>query len=172
MTELTIRKGLPGDLMLLQRIGRDAFADTFSAYNTEDDMKLYLDKNYATEKISAELNDPDGQFLLVFDGDVCAGYARLKKGNNPDGVNGKAIEIERLYAVKQYIGKEVGKKLMQACIDYAVAHNFETVWLGVWEKNERAIRFYEKNGFRKFGEHVFMLGLDPQNDWLMKKTLT
>lgn len=172
MTELTIRKSLPDDLMLLQRIGRDAFADTFSAYNTEHDMKLYLDKNYATEKIAAELKDPDGQFLLVFDGDVCAGYARLKKGNNPAGVNGKAIEIERLYAVKQYIGKEVGKKLMQACIDYAVAHNFETVWLGVWEKNERAIRFYEKNGFRKFGEHVFMLGLDPQNDWLMKKTLT
>lgn len=168
---LTIRKGSTSDLELLQRVGRKAFADTFSEHNTEEDMSLYLDKSYSAEKISAELDDPDGIFLIAFDGENCAGYARLRRIENPDGVTGSAIEIERLYAVSECIGKQVGKNLMDACLDYARENHFETVWLGVWEKNLRAIRFYEKYGFVKFGEHVFMLGLDAQNDWLMKKTL-
>jgi ribosomal protein S18 acetylase RimI-like enzyme len=168
---LQLRKGSPGDLLLLQKIGREAFADTFSEYNTEENMREYLDKHYAMEKIAAELQDPNGEFLLVFDGKFCAGYARMRKGATPNGVDGNAIEIERLYAVRNYIGKEVGKKLMEACVEYAIQGNFDIVWLGVWEKNIRAIRFYEKHGFRKFGEHVFMLGQDAQNDWLMKKML-
>ena len=95
----------------------------------------------------------------------------MKKSDNPEGVGGKAIELERLYAVQHYIGRQVGKKLMEECVDRAVKMGYQTIWLGVWEKNIRAIKFYEKNGFRKFGEHVFMLGNDAQNDWLMKKTL-
>jgi len=169
--ELTIRKGTAADVELLQSVGRKAFADTFSEHNTAADMLIYLDKSYSTEKILAELDDPDGLFLIAFDGDQCAGYARMRRSQNPDGVSGSAIEIERLYAVSDYIGRQVGRTLMDACLAYAREHKFQTVWLGVWEKNLRAIKFYEKYGFLKFGEHVFMLGLDAQNDWLMKKTL-
>jgi diamine N-acetyltransferase len=170
-TELRIRNASQDDLALLRDMGRQAFADTFMPYNTAENMKLYLDKNYATEKIADELKDPDSEFLLVWDDSHCAGYAKLKKSDNPHSIQGKAIEIERLYAVQHYIGKQVGKKLMEACIERATRAGYHTIWLGVWEKNIRAIKFYEKNGFVKFDEHVFMLGNDAQNDWLMKKTL-
>ncbi len=76
--DLTIRKGTPADLELLQRVGRKAFTDTFSEHNTEEDMVLYLDKSYSAEKILTEINDPDGVFLIAFDGAHCAGYARVR----------------------------------------------------------------------------------------------
>ena len=80
--------------------------------------------------------------------------------------------IERLYAHKQYVGKRVGHLLMQTCIAYARKKDVQTLWLGVWENNARAISFYQKNGFQKFGHHTFMLGDDAQSDWLMKKELS
>lgn len=82
-----------------------------------------------------------------------------------------AIEIARIYAVRHFIGKGTGSALMQKCIDIAKEMNREVVWLGVWEHNKLAIDFYSKWGFEKFGEHVFVLGNDPQTDWMMKKIL-
>ena len=85
--------------------------------------------------------------------------------------NGTALEIARIYAVQKSIGKGVGRALMQHCIEIARQRNFRIIWLGVWEKNQKAITFYSKWGFEKFGDHMFMLGNDPQTDWLMKKVL-
>jgi len=81
------------------------------------------------------------------------------------------IEIERLYAAKEFIGRNVGSKLMECCLQQAFDEGFQLVWLGVWEHNLRAISFYEKWGFEKFGSHPFMLGKDLQTDLLFKKTI-
>lgn len=81
------------------------------------------------------------------------------------------MEIARIYALQSYIGKGVGSALMKKCIDQACELNKEIIWLGVWEKNQKAIHFYRKWGFEKFGTHIFILGDDPQTDWLMKKEL-
>ena len=81
------------------------------------------------------------------------------------------IEIERIYASKAYLGKHVGKTLMEACLKLAKQGGHNVVWLGVWEHNPRAIAFYEKWGFEKFGSHSFLLGNDLQTDLLMKKNL-
>lgn len=90
----------------------------------------------------------------------------------PEGSNhADAIEIERLYAHKNYLGKRVGHMLMQTCLAFAKKMGCSVLWLGVWENNSRAIAFYERNGFVRFGQHTFMLGNDEQTDWLMKKTL-
>jgi ribosomal protein S18 acetylase RimI-like enzyme len=79
------------------------------------------------------------------------------------------MEIARIYAMKQMIGKGAGKILMQSSIDIAKEKNKAVIWLGVWEKNQRAIDFYTKWGFEKFDETDFLLGSDVQRDWLMRK---
>jgi ribosomal protein S18 acetylase RimI-like enzyme len=79
------------------------------------------------------------------------------------------VEIERIYSIREMIGKGVGKKLMEKCLAIAREKNKKEIWLGVWEFNYPAIEFYKRWGFEKFGEHHFPVGLDPQTDWLMKK---
>jgi ribosomal protein S18 acetylase RimI-like enzyme len=88
-----------------------------------------------------------------------------------DDTDRKAIEISRIYVTKQSKGRGVGKALMDKCIGTATEMNKAQIWLGVWEHNLHAINFYKKAGFEKYGEHIFMLGSDPQTDWLMKKQL-
>jgi ribosomal protein S18 acetylase RimI-like enzyme len=96
----------------------------------------------------------------------------LKEGDAPSElIGGTAIEIERIYADKDYVGKNVGKLLMKTCINMAKERGHTFIWLGVWENNPRAIAFYEKYGFEKFGSHPFLLGSDLQTDLLMKKKI-
>ena len=96
----------------------------------------------------------------------------MRDGEKHSEFNGfTSIEIARIYALKKSIGKGVGRELMQKCISIAREMNRDIIWLGVWEKNERAIQFYRKWGFEKFAEHEFILGNDVQTDWLMYKRL-
>ena len=106
------------------------------------------------------------------DGEKVVGYAKVKEGKSPKELNSEnGIEIERIYTLSEYRGKSVGKLLMQTCIDIALKRGYTEIWLGVWEYNPRAIAFYEKWGFEKFGSHPFLLGNDLQTDLLMKKKL-
>jgi ribosomal protein S18 acetylase RimI-like enzyme len=111
-------------------------------------------------------------FLLAYDGKEPVGYVRLRENNIPPSLGtDRAIEIARIYALQSSIGKGVGSALMQECIDIAREKQHHTLWLGVWEHNQRAIAFYTKWGFKKFSEHDFILGNDVQKDWLMKKNI-
>lgn len=171
-SEFRIRKATVEDAEMLCALGIQTFRDSFESANTPENMNLYLDKTFNPEKIREELREPGSVFLILDHGDSPAGYTKLRTGHDPEELgNVKAIEIERLYAVKQYIGKAVGKLLMEAAVKYAVDQAYQQIWLGVWEHNPRAIRFYEKFGFEKFGSHAFLLGTDPQTDFLMKKKL-
>lgn len=170
--EIKIRKANHQDVALLCSLGIKTFRDTFEAVNTPEDMKLYLDKNFEPDRIRKEIAENGSVFLLAFEGDEGVGFARIRRGENQEGLNSRnALEIERIYAVKEHHGKQVGKVLMQACLDYAKQQGCDTVWLGVWEHNPRAIAFYDKWGFEKFGSHAFLLGTDLQTDILMKKKL-
>ena len=120
-----------------------------------------------------ELSKPDIIFLIAELEDEPVGYAKLKMNSNDESLKGtKVIEIERIYASQEYIGKGIGKVLMKACINEARQRGCDSIWLGVWEKNQRAIDFYEKWGFKEVGTHVFMLGDDPQWDFVMELELT
>lgn len=167
-----VRPATLRDVPTLVDLGAKTFQDTFSAHNTEEDMKLYMEKTFTDEQITKELRDPTNSFLVAYDGDTIVGYAKLKTGEIPAGLGSeKAIEIERIYSSQEYIGKKVGPLLMNACLEIARERGYETIWLGVWEFNPRAIAFYEKWGFKKFGSHPFLLGTDLQTDLLMKKNL-
>ena len=64
-----------------------------------------------------------------------------------------------------------GQLLMQHCLDWAYRKGYKVVWLGVWERNERALRFYEKLGFQRFGFHYFQFGSERQRDFWLQKQL-
>lgn len=156
----------------LQLIGRQTFYETFAAVNTEADMAKYLDETFNTEKIKSELTNPFSLFYLASNNEEAIGYLKLNFGPaQSDLQDDTSLEIERIYVKAAYHGKQVAQQLFATAMEVALAHNKSYIWLGVWEKNPRAIAFYKKNGFTEFGTHIFMLGNDPQTDILMKRAL-
>lgn len=160
---------LPADLPVLQQISRDTFFDTFADYNTPEDMQRYMDRNLGAEQLSRELNNPDSEFFFARVNGEIAGYLKLNKGTAcTDDRYAFALEIERIYVRKEFKGAGVGQSLMKKARERMLELQMPWLWLGVWEKNEPAIRFYEKQGFVPFDTHGFMLGNDLQTDMLMR----
>ena len=172
MNEISIREGTIADAALIADLSRQTFYDAFAAENTAADMDKFMNETFTHEKLMAEVGAAGSTFLLASLGEEVVGYARLRETGNPLLLeNGAALEIARIYAMQKSIGKGIGSALMQRCIDIGREKNFRVIWLGVWENNQKAITFYTKWGFEKFGDHLFMLGDDLQTDWLMKKVL-
>jgi diamine N-acetyltransferase len=172
LNTLNIRHADAQDAFKLAAIGRLTFVETFAESNSKEDMHLYVQKAFTIEQLKKELDEPNTTFLIAYDGDKPVGYAKLRTGYEPPELKAEAaLEIERIYVRKAYLGKNVGKQLMQMCLSLATEQKFKLVWLGVWEHNPRAIKFYEKWGFEKFGSHPFILGFDAQTDILMKKKI-
>jgi ribosomal protein S18 acetylase RimI-like enzyme len=159
------------DITLLCEIGIKTFVETYGNQNTPEDLKKYLEEKFNEKQILDEILIPNTIFLLVELETEIIGYAKMRVNlvENPDM---KSLEIERIYISKDYHGQKYGAMLMQKCIDVAIENNYESIWLGVWEHNPKAINFYQKWGFEIFGEHIFQLGDDAQTDFLMKKTFT
>ena len=110
--------------------------------------------------------------MLAFDEDTPVGYVQMREGKKfPDFENKDSIEIVRIYSVNSYLGTGVGQQLMRQCVFIAKELKKEIIWLGVWEKNPRAIAFYTKWGFEKFSDQDFLLCDDLQKDWLLMKKL-
>ena len=170
---ISVRTCNEKDIDALVALGIKTFRDTFDEYNSPENMIRYINETFTRKILEHEMKQTGTVFFLAFDGRRTAGYAKVRSSYTPPELEGKAtLEVERLYAHREYIGKRVGHMLMQTCLAYGKKKGIQTLWLGVWENNSRAISFYEKNGFVKFGEHTFMLGDDAQTDWLMKKELT
>jgi ribosomal protein S18 acetylase RimI-like enzyme len=168
----TIKFATENDARELLELSRQTFIDTFGPHNTPENMRLYVESTFTLDEIKKELKDANSTFILTQEGNQLIGYAKLRDNKNPDELRGThAIEIERIYSIQAYLGKNVGKALMQACLDLARSRGYSVIWLGVWEHNPRAIRFYEKYGFEKFSSHPFWLGNDLQTDLLMKRSL-
>jgi ribosomal protein S18 acetylase RimI-like enzyme len=159
------------DAAILCELGERTFRETFTAYNTVENMSLYVNKNFTVQKLEDELLDKNAFFFIAKYRGVSVGYIKMRTGFEPEGLQNKAFEIERLYVLKEYFGKSAGKKLIERAFEEGKGKGYEEVWLGVWEHNTKAIAFYEKIGFKKISEHTFMLGDDAQTDWLVKKYL-
>jgi ribosomal protein S18 acetylase RimI-like enzyme len=167
-----IRYATTADAALLADLGAKTFAETFAADNTPENMAAYLESAFNIAKQTAELNDSASCFLIAHSGDTTIGYTKLRVGAVPDEVGDpNAIELQRIYVLKDWLGHKVGAALMQASLNEAAAKGHRTIWLGVWERNPRAIAFYQKWGFEQVSTHVFQLGDDPQTDWIMRRSL-
>ena len=169
---ITIRFATTADAPLIADMSRQTFYDTFAPHNTKEDMDKFMNEQFTKEALMNEVGAGNNIFLLAYDGEEPVGYVRMREGEKRFEFDDKtSIEIARIYAVQSAIGKGVGKALLQKCIAIADEMKKEVIWLGVWEKNERAVAFYTKFGFEKFAEHEFVLGTDVQTDWLMRKLL-
>ena len=162
------------DAQVLTNLSYITFRDAFAHHpkNAPDDLAHYMRQAFSLEQITAELAAAKNLFLLAEIEGELAGYAKLIFDNIEPGITAeKPVELSRLYSHQKFLGKGVGQALMNACFENAKGKGCDAMWLGVWEFNPRAQRFYEKHGFCLVGEHTFQLGSDPQTDFLMQKEL-
>ena len=172
MDNLEIKRVTLKDLAHLQKIGRKTFSETFSAGNTAENMEKYLEEGFSVEKLTAELNNKSSEFYFAIIDQKVIGYLKLNFGPSQTELkDDKALEIERIYVLKEFHGKSVGQLLYEKAMQMARQVQAVYVWLDVWEENPRAINFYKKNGFVEFDKHVFKLGNDEQTDIMMKLKL-
>ncbi len=169
---MQIRPASVSDAEVLAELARRTFHDTFAATNDPTEMALYLSRAYGIDQQTGELGDRDITTLLVeADGGAIA-YAQLRVGHVPECVTGpNPLELWRFYVLREWHGRGVAPPLMERVKTVARARGAATLWLGVWERNDRAHAFYVKCGFADAGEHIFLFGTDPQTDLVMVTTL-
>jgi len=169
---LTIQRATEANLEELQSISIRTFCQAFEKFNTAEDMDLYLTKCLSIEQLHTEMNTPGSEFYVGRIGDETVGYLKLNHHNSKhDAMDTKGLEIERIYVEETYLGKGIGPELFAFVLELAELLHASHLWLGVWEHNPRAIRFYEKLGFETFGTQQFILGKDIQTDILMRLSL-
>ncbi|MCU0357301.1 MAG: GNAT family N-acetyltransferase [Cyclobacteriaceae bacterium] len=169
---LSIIRVTNSDIIDLQAIGRLTFYETFADDNTEINMRQYLEDRFSIDKLIREWNAAGSEFYFAKLNNSIIGYLKINTGASQNELKeSNALEIERIYVLRDFYGSGAGQALLDYAIQLAVHKHVDFVWLGVWERNHRAIRFYEKNGFVTFDQHTFKLGDDVQNDLLMKRDL-
>lgn len=169
MEPLAIKKITLDDLDQLQKIGIKTFTQTYAADNTEANFKQYLENSFSLVKLKTEITHKDTAFYFVTLRENPIGYLKVNFGAaQTENKKENSLEIERIYVLKKFQGKRVGQLLFEKALEIAQQMNVDYVWLGVWEKNPKAIRFYQKNGFVEFDQHIFILGEEEQTDLMMK----
>jgi len=168
MSEINIIKIGISEVEKLQEISRKTFKETFEAVNSEENMQSYLQERLSIEQLTAELSNPNSEFYFAQQENEILGYLKLNFNEAQTEKVEEGYEIERIYILKAYHGMKIGQMLFEKAISIGKERKMKSVWLGVWEENHRALRFYEKNGFEVFGTHTFVLGSDTQTDLMMK----
>jgi ribosomal protein S18 acetylase RimI-like enzyme len=170
MHGFTLKRVYVADVTILQQISIDTFRETFAATNDASDLQQYLDTSYSLTKLTAEILNPESSFYLLYAADVPVGYLKVNFGAaQTEKYDENTVELERIYLLAAYHGIGAGQFMLDSAIQFAKEARAHFIWLGVWEHNQKAIRFYEKNDFVITGSHVFQLGTDMQTDLLMKR---
>jgi ribosomal protein S18 acetylase RimI-like enzyme len=167
-----IRLGVAADAAALAALAARTFADTFAADNTPADLAEHLARSFGEAQQAAELADPDRVTLVAERSGTLVGYVQLRSSPPPAGVPpGPSIELQRLYVDRPAHGSGLAQRLMTEALAQARRLGAAVLWLGVWERNPRAIRFYVKCGFADAGSQTFVLGSDRQTDRIMWKSV-
>ena len=160
------------DFDVLRDLSIRTYYETFAHLNTPEDMAAYLEDAFNVDRFTGEMNDPNSTFYFLYCDERIAGYLKLNEAPSQTDINDlSSLEIERIYVASECQGEGLGRYLMEQAIAIATERQKKYAWLGVWEKNEKAIRFYKKNGFYEIGTHTFVMGEDVQNDYVMRKDL-
>ncbi|MEC0125248.1 GNAT family N-acetyltransferase [Paenibacillus pabuli] len=160
------------DLEMLQEISIETFKDTFQAQNSPENMKAYLEKAFNTKQLERELSNTHSEIYFIYFNEDLAGYLKVNINEAQSEKMGEdSLEIERIYIKTSFQKHGLGKYLLNQAIEIAMEHHKNTIWLGVWEKNDNAIAFYRRMGFIQTGEHSFYMGDEEQTDFIMVKKL-
>ncbi len=160
------------EISLLRQMAIDTQLEAFGELNTPENMEAFIQKTFKMDQLTNECKEPGSIYYMAWDGEQPAGFLRLRANPEAEKHLGKnAIELQRIYVLKKFLGKKIGFQLIQTALAHARKNKFEWIWLGVWEKNPKAYAFYKRLGFERFSEHIFWMGPEPQTDWLLKLKL-
>ena len=169
MSPIIIRKATISDLEIIQEISKQTFLETFAEVNTPENMENYVRENFNPEQMVSEINNPNSAFYLASLENEIIGYMKLNfRDAQTEKQKENNLEIHRIYVLQAFHGKKIGQLLLDEVLKIAKQMVVNSIWLGVWEENHRAIQFYSKNGFVEFDKHIFTLGNDVQTDLLMQ----
>lgn len=170
--KLSFNKCTLDDLFDLIEISKSTFITSFEKVNNPEDFKSYISSAFSEKKIRSELMNPHTAFYFVYFENDLVGYFKLNEKNaQNEQFEDTSIELERIYVKKAFQGRQIGKKMLFKIIEIAKTKDVTFLWLGVWEHNDAAIRFYKRHNFEKFSTHPYYLGSDKQTDWLLKLVL-
>ena len=173
MENLIIREAKEADILELQKIGKQTFFETFVLDDSTSDMKQYLKEKFSINQLRKELMNSESKFFFSEIKNKIIGYLKINTGKaQTENRFNEALEIERIYVLSNYQGEKVGKLLFNKAIEVAKKERIKNIWLGVWVGNQKAIRFYQKNGLVEFDRHKFQFGQDEPINIMMKLYLT
>ncbi len=160
------------DVVALQRVAEATFRETFAEENTTEDLEAYAAQRLSAKQLTDELANPNSVFVFAERHGVPLGYLKLNKGTAQTEDRGpSAVELERIYVLRKAQGGGIGAQLLTWALAWAEAQGASELWLGVWEHNHLALKFYAQHGFEPVGSHVFMLGDDAQTDLILRRRI-
>ena len=169
---ISVREVDKTEIKVLQEMAQATFLNTYGADNTPANMEKYLADHFSLKRLSSELENPESRFYFAEMEGKIVGYMKVNTGKAQTEFKlENALEMERIYVLPEFQGRKVGQQLYFKALEVAKSFDLERLWLGVWEENPNAVKFYEKMGFRPFGKHIFKLGEDQQTDIMMKVEL-
>lgn len=169
---LTIKSVQETELPLLRNLAEETFVEAFGPVNTPENMHQYVSNTFAMEQVRASFQQEGAAYFLGWQDTEAIAYLKLNEGAaQTEGDLENALEIERIYVKATHQGQNIGQQLLAFALHKARQTHKSWLWLGVWDQNKAAIRFYERHGFSTFGQHEFYLGSDLQNDLLMRLKL-
>lgn len=168
-----LRPAGPADAAELSALAERTFRDTFATLNTAEDMDLHCASSYSPARQAAEIDDADMETVVAEAEGRLVAFAQVHRRAEPPASLPpcRSIELRRFYVERGFHGTGLADALMARVFEGARAAGAEAVWLGVFEQNPRAIRFYERCGYAAVGSQVFVVGSDPQRDLVMLRRL-
>lgn len=172
MSDYQIKPVTPADVAELQAISKRTFKKTFDPFTAPDDMADFLETAYATEQLTAEINNPHSRFFFLIVDNTVAGYLKVNDGDaQTEQLKENALEVERIYLDEQFQHQGLGLVLIKYAEKLARQEKRDFMWLGCYEKNFQAQTFYARDGFVRESQHIYQVGTDPQLDYLLVKQL-
>ena len=169
MSDIKIRKIKLSELHILQHLSKTTFLEAYADNNTKENMRLYLATSFSQEQLLKELNQAKSEFYFAEMENKIVAYLKLNHGKaQTEQHNFKGLEVERIYVLQAFQRQKIGLALLKKATQIAQNKALDYVWLGVWEENVKARKFYEKNGFAAFGKHIFRFGTENQTDIMMR----
>lgn len=160
------------DLDVLIKLSRETFGVAFEKDNNPKDFRNYINEAFSRERLKFELLNPNSSFYFTYLKDNLVGYFKLNINDaQSEKFEEQCMELERIYVLNEFQGRKIGRQMLAQAIEVAKSKDMSFLWLGVWQKNTNAVRFYKRHNFKTFSEHPYYIGKDKQMDWLMKLDL-
>ncbi|MGB5236936.1 MAG: GNAT family N-acetyltransferase [Flavobacteriaceae bacterium] len=171
--EIQIRLATIEDATFIALLGRVTFTEAFGhLFRDHGDLQEYYNKTFSVQKIRKSLQKEQNVYWLALADGLPVGYAKLKlQSATPFLDRERVCQLQKIYVLKDFLSLKIGLALQTRLLDKAKSASYDHIWLSVYKENERAVRFYLKNGFKEIGEHKFSIGREHFDFMSMAKKL-